>query len=231
MPLRRFDAVVFDKDGTLLAFHPTWDAAFGEMLVQMADGNKAALNAAATAIGYDLETSTVPNDSPIIAESGATLTAMMAPALGRTADDELVAEIDRLLASLALASVTAAVGAEVALASLAAAGVGMAVATNDAEGTARLQVERLGWATYFDAVVGHDSGYGAKPDASMVLACLGALGVDASRAVMVGDSGHDLAAARRAGVASVLVGDSAGVAPRPDHVIADLAALPALVLG
>lgn len=231
VPGARFDAVVFDKDGTLVAFHPTWDAAFGEMLAIVADGDDSAREAAAAAVGYDLVTGTIPDDSPIIAESSATLAAMMAPALGRGDGEAFVREVDRLLASLSLDRVTAEAGADAALAALAAAGVETAVVTNDSEGTARLQVERLGWAGHFAAVIGHDSGHGSKPDAAPVLACLRELGVEPARAALVGDSRHDLHAARAAGVTSVLVGDLPLLSPEADLAIADLGALPEIVLG
>jgi len=231
MPAPRFDAVVFDKDGTLVAFHPTWDMAFGEMLRILADGDGVALAGAASAAGYDLATQTVPDTSPIIAESSATLSAMMAPALGRVADEAFVGEVDHLLGMLSLEHVTPSAGAGDALAALAAAGVRMAVATNDAEGTARLQIERLGWTEYFDFVAGHDSGHGSKPEPTMVLACAEAITTDPSRVAMVGDTRHDLEAARRAGVASILVGGLPELARSADYPIADLGALPSVVLG
>ncbi len=230
-PGARFDAVVFDKDGTLLAFHPTWDAAFGELLAILTGADDAVCEAAAEAAGYDLASGTIPDDSPIVAESSATLVAMMAPALGRRCDEAFVEEVDDLLGRLSLERVTPEAGAESALGALAAAGVGMAIATNDAEGTARLQVERLGWGDYFDAIVGHDSGHGSKPDAGQVLACLRELEVEPARAALAGDSRYDLDAARAAGVTSILVGDFPDLAPDADHAVAGLGALPALVLG
>ncbi len=231
MPPTRFDAVVFDKDGTLVDFHLTWDAAFGEMLDVVADGDTRAVAAAAKAVGYDHETATIPDSSPIIAESSATLTAMMAPALGRVATDDFVAEVDELLGSLSLDRVTAAPGAQPALDALSAAGVKTAVLTNDSAVTARRQIDRLGWHRYFDVVVGHDSGHGSKPDPGPVLACLRELGVDPSRAALAGDSRHDLDAARRAGVTSIFVGDDPALSGEADLAVADLSGLPEIVLG
>jgi pyrophosphatase PpaX len=63
-----------------------------------------------------------------------------------------------------------------------------------------------------------------KPDAEPVTLALSLLGVDRSRAVMVGDSPHDLQAGRAAGVATAAVTwgafSLAELLPcTPDHVL------------
>jgi phosphoglycolate phosphatase len=58
------------------------------------------------------------------------------------------------------------------------------------------------------------------------------IGVAPQRIAMVGDSRHDLEAARAAGALAVAVlsgpADRAELAPLADHVVDDIAALPAL---
>jgi len=120
----------------------------------------------------------------------------------------------------------------VALATLKAMGLRLGVATNDAESSARRQLEALGLDEAIEFVAGYDSGHGAKPGAGMVVAFARHLGVAPARVAMVGDSRDDLEAARAAGALAVAVlsgpADRAELAPLADHIVDDIAALPAL---
>lgn len=124
-------------------------------------------------------------------------------------------------------------GAGETLASLTREGWHHAVCTNKPTGIARDILAELGLATYIRQVVGGDTGLALKPDAAPVQACLDALGVPAGRAVMVGDSCNDVAAAGAAGVAAVFA--RYGYGRPPDEVagvagfVDSLEELPALV--
>ena len=69
---------IFDKDGTLVDFHATWDPATGAGL-RAATSDEATLQAAADAIGYDLETNTIRADSIFIAETNDVIFAALEP--------------------------------------------------------------------------------------------------------------------------------------------------------
>lgn len=201
---------MFDKDGTLLDFHATWDPAVDQALRTTAPSARAAA-AAATAIGFDLDTASFRPGALFIAEPNDVIIAALAPHL----DTDRFAELlDRLGATTA----TPAPGVPDVLHRLRRAGVATAVVTNDWQAIAHDQIANLGWAGLFDAVVGSDSGYGAKPDPGMVLGALDLLGIEAEHAAMIGDSSHDLVAARAAGVTAVLVTNG-----RHDNSLADLA--------
>ena len=86
-------------------------------------------------------------------------------------------------------------------AELHAAGIKLAVVTNDQEAVAKAQFARLGWDALFCKIIGADSGYGGKPDPGGVRAAIESAGVVASDAIMVGDSEGDLVAGKRAGCA------------------------------
>jgi pyrophosphatase PpaX len=83
------------------------------------------------------------------------------------------------------------------------------------------------------AIVGADSCANAKPHPEPVLLALSRLDRRPDEALLLGDSPHDLAAARAAG--AVAVGATWGAAPREvlaaiaDHLLDDVRALPALV--
>lgn len=96
-------------------------------------------------------------------------------------------------------------GAVEAVDVLRAAGARLAICTNKRTGLSVQLLEALGIADRFDSVVGADSVAAPKPDAGHLIAAVEQAGGRLDRALMVGDSGTDAAAARAAGVPLVLV--------------------------
>ncbi|MEM7288402.1 MAG: HAD family hydrolase [Actinomycetota bacterium] len=225
-PLR---AAIFDKDGTLVDFHATWDPATGAGL-RAATSDEATLQAAADAIGYDLVTDTIRPDSIFVAETNDVIFAALEPHVD-------IEEFGAACMVAANDSTVPADGLPDLLTSLRGRGVGLAVATNDWEQIAIDQLEILGWADLFDVVMGSDSGHGAKPEPGMVLEAARRLGVEPSEAIMIGDTAHDLHAGRAAGMETVLVtgaGSTAAVTPETtdlaDVVVSSLAELEAVLV-
>lgn len=87
------------------------------------------------------------------------------------------------------------------------AGVRQGLCTNKPVGVTRQILQKLDIAGFFDSVIGGDSTAAKKPDPLPLRACLEELGVQAWQALMVGDSGADVGAARAAGVPIILVPD------------------------
>ncbi len=100
------------------------------------------------------------------------------------------------------------------LSALRADGFALGVATNDAEGPARAHLERAGVIQLFDFIAGYDSGYGAKPAPGMCLAFCEATGLAPDEVAMIGDSPHDLLAAKAAGMHPI--GVETGPYPRAE---------------
>ena len=97
-------------------------------------------------------------------------------------------------------------GVEEVLKALKAENIKIGLATNDVERNGRLHMEQLGLASYFDAFVGSDSGFGGKPDPSMIIGCAKRMNLEPSDCVMVGDTDRDTLAGEAAGCkATVLV--------------------------
>ena len=96
-------------------------------------------------------------------------------------------------------------GLEKALDRLAAQGCRFAVCTNKLEGLSRLLLEALGLTGRFEAICGQDTFRIQKPDPEILLRTIRAAGGDTRHAVMVGDSGTDIATARAAGIPVVAV--------------------------
>lgn len=216
--------IVFDKDGTLFDFHASWGAWAAGFLSELSD-HPAEL---ARAIGFDLSTRRFAPESPVIAGTPTQIATVLLPHLpGRTLPD-LLEQMNRLAAA---APMVEAVPLAALLDRLRAHGLRLGVATNDAEMPARVHLDRAAIADRFDFVAGSDSGHGGKPEPGQLLAFCAATGLVPAEVAMVGDSAHDLHAARAAGMAAVAV--LTGPALRPeleslaDVVLNDIGELPA----
>jgi phosphoglycolate phosphatase len=224
-------AVLFDKDGTLIDFDGTWGPAFHAVIAALANGEEGAMRAQAEALHFSLEEKRFHPTSPIIAGSSEHYGRLWGEAIGRTDYAALRQEIDSLSAVESLKTL-APIGRPLeALAALSAQGLRLGVATNDSEASARRHVEALGLLLHIEFIVGYDSGHGGKPEPGMVLAFARHFGLDPAEVAMVGDSIHDLHAARAAGAlaVAVLTGPATReeLAPHADHIVDDIGALPA----
>ena len=114
-------------------------------------------------------------------------------------------------------------GLDAALGRLAERGCRFAVCNNKLEGLSRLLLEELGLTPRFAAICGQDTFGIQKPDPEILRRTIQAAGGAPRRAVMVGDSGTDIATARAAGVPIVAVDFGYSETPignlRPDRLI------------
>jgi pyrophosphatase PpaX len=115
-------------------------------------------------------------------------------------------------------------------------GHGLAVVTSKAEPLAHRGLAHVGLDGFFDVVVGLESCTRHKPDPEPVRIALDRLGVAPEAAAFVGDSPHDMAAGRAAGVTTVaaLWGpfSRAQLAPsEPDYYIERMGELLRVVAG
>lgn len=224
---RQIDGLLFDKDGTLFVFGPTWEAWARKVIDGLARGDAALAGRLGQAIGYDMAAGRFAPDSPAIAETNGQIAALLAEELpGRSAGEiELY-----LVSAAATVPLTEAVPLAPLLAQLAARDMALGVMTNDAEEVARTHLSQVGVLGMFDFVAGADSGHGAKPAPDPLLAFARAAGLDPARVAMVGDSAHDLAAGRAAGMVTVGVltglAGAAELGVLADVVLPDIGHLP-----
>lgn len=226
-PMTGIRAVLFDKDGTLFDFQATWGAWAHRFLQREAAGDPALIARLAEVMQFDLQTRNFGRHSPVIAGTGREVAELIAPFLGRP-----VEELEALIVqSSAEIPPVEAVPLAPLLAGLRDAGVTLGVATNDYETVARRHLGVHGSA--FKLIYGFDSGHGGKPAPGMLLAFARACSLAPESVLMVGDSRHDLAAGRAAGMPTlgVLTGvaEAAELADLADHIRPDIGHLPGLL--
>lgn len=220
-------AILFDKDGTLMDFQASWGPWAQGVILEICGGPGEKAEAVAQAMGFDLAQARFHPDSAIIAGTPEDVLNLLQPHFPHLAPDQLLACLD---ADPARFSPKPVAGLGDICMALTQAGYALAVVTNDFEASAHDHLRQMDVSTYFSAVIGYDSGYGGKPAPGPCLGAAQRLGVDPSACVMVGDSLHDLAAGRAAGMCTVAVltgvAVAAELAPHADVVLNSVADLP-----
>jgi phosphoglycolate phosphatase len=190
----RPDAVVWDLDGTLVDSAPDLARALNALLAEQGHATHA-VKAVRPMIGAGVGK---------LVERGFRAAGQVLEPLRHEA---LTARFMQLYTNCATDSTRLAPHAADTLRHLQNTGVRQALCTNKPLGVTRLILETLGIEGYFGSVVGGDSTPHKKPHPGPVQKCLQELGVRPEQALMVGDSGADVGAARAAGVRVVLVPD------------------------
>lgn len=196
-------AILFDKDGTLLDFEATWGPATASVLAELSAGDEATGADLAASCGFLPASRSFAPDSPIIGGDMDDFAPRWAALLRETYDRVFIARVDELYRAASLACLTAYDDVAPTLKTLRNAGFPVGLATNDTEATARSHLDRLDIAPLFDFVAGYDSGFGPKPGPGMVNAFAEAVRMPTRAIALVGDSPHDMHAAKAAGAIPV----------------------------
>ena len=225
------EAVIFDKDGTLFDFRSSWGGWVENLIAGLAtDTDHAAV--LERVLGYDLATHAWAPDSPVVAMTTPEIADIVAPHVPGLSLAQLARRMD-LLAQNAV--MMPAVVLSSVLGDLQRRGLILGVATNDTHAAAVAHLAGAGVLDLFDFVAGCDSGWGGKPAPGQLLAFAAQTGIAAPRIAMVGDSLHDLHAARAAGMYAVAVltgvADAATLAPHADVVLGDIGGLAGWIDG
>lgn len=220
-------ALLFDKDGTLFQFEATWESWAVAVLNRLTEGDAERARTVGAAIGFDYDAGRFERDSIVIAGTPEEVVNAFSQFF-----DQSPSELETILnEEAATAPQAQAVDLREVLGQLRAEGMGLGVATNDAEMPARAHLDGAGVTDLFDFIAGYDSGFGGKPAPGQCLAFAKEMGVDPAQVVMVGDSLHDLHAGRAAGMKTVgVLTGLAGkdeLAPHADVVLPDIGHLPA----
>jgi phosphoglycolate phosphatase len=223
-------ALLFDKDGTFLDFAKTWNAATGEVIAALSEGDNGMARRLAKIVGYDLDRSVLLPTSPFVGSSVGELSPLWAAALGAPAGDASFDERLRSLFHEATLHAATPIGEPgLIFEALRDEGYRLGVITNDSELGAKAQCDRLGLSHWFDAILGYDSGHGRKPEAGQVVAFMERFGFRPNETALIGDTLHDMHAARAAGVTGIGVESgfmsAEQLSPQADYVISDISQL------
>jgi phosphoglycolate phosphatase len=219
--------LVFDKDGTLFDFDATWGGWSRGFIASEAQGNPVLTARLAEALGYDLIRGAFLPHSIVIAATTDKVADAILPLLPDETKAALLARMDARAIAAEQVEVTPLVPL---LTGLRKYGLRLGVATNDTETPARAHLAKAGVTHLFDFIAGFDSGYGGKPAPGQLLGFAAACRLDPADCAMVGDSLHDLTAARAAGMVAIAV--LTGIAgrmelePMADVVLGSVADLP-----
>jgi phosphoglycolate phosphatase len=209
MPIR---AILFDKDGTLIDFQRTWGPATHRVMTRLCNGDTAAFERLAAVSLYDPTERKLLSGSPVVIETTYGYGKLWAQALGVPITPEFIERIDALFFQETLDHLTPMGDVAALLGQLRVRGYRLGLMTNDADANTRAQVRQLGLDALLEFVAAYDSGYGHKPDPAPVLAFAKLVNAAPAEIVVVGDSEHDLVAARAAG--AIAVGVLSGPVPR-----------------
>ena len=187
--------IIFDKDGTLFDFQSSWGASTFDFLFSLSDGNPETLKNLGHALKFDIEQKIFFPDSIFIAGTAKQTIDLIKPIIPKKTEADILTEQQFHYKNLEQRPVKK---LHKILERLNDLGYLMSIATNDLEAVTISQLKKNNIYNFFIEVIGSDSGYGAKPEPSQLLAISQKIGLKPSEIVMVGDSTHDMIAARRA---------------------------------
>lgn len=230
--------VIFDKDGTLIAFQRMWHVWFARYYQRIGERVRLDLQtrlALAGTLGYDPVDGDWDPLGPLTVASTGEILLLTASQLyqhqGLTWDQALDVVRDAEDAARAILADDALIepigDVRGALQRLADAGYLLALATTDHRAPTEYHLQRLGVTELFATALCGDDGVPLKPAPDMALEICRRLGVRPEEAIMVGDSVADMIMARVAGLAGA-IGVASGAVPgdllaeHADCVIPDL---------
>jgi len=222
-----FDAILFDKDGTLFDFHATWGLCAKHFLLDVCGNDEARARGLAAAAGFDFDAARYLPNSPLIASTPGQIAACLLPHLPEFSSLGLIKRMNEM--SEAAIQVEAAPLIPL-FGDLRKRGLTLGVVTNDAIAPTRAHLLQTGASGLLDHVLGCDCGYAPKPAPDMLLAFCEMASVRPERVAMIGDSPGDLIAAKAAGMVpvGVLTGpnERSDLEPLAEAILPGIAQIP-----
>ncbi len=191
-------AVLFDKDGTLIDYHKSWEPT-NRRAAALASGGDAELALRLLERGGTDPRSGITRAGSLLAAGNTREIAQSWIEAGSPYDlASLITELDALFTEAAGAAVPVTDLARL-FEGLAERGIAIGIASSDSETAIRRLLRLFEADRYVRFVAGYDSGHGVKPGPGMLLGFSEAVEVPPERIAVVGDNLHDLEMARSGG--------------------------------
>ncbi len=226
--------ILFDKDGTLLDYHASWMPLNWEAATSVADGDSGLARTLMKLGGWNEDTDRIAAGSPMAQDTNRDIAELWHRHMPGSDVEAVYRRINDVFNRGAEETAVPVADLGDLLGGLKSRGIALGIATSDNAHAAHATVRRFELDGLFDFVSGYDSGWGAKPDPSVVQGFCETAGLESATVMMVGDNSHDIETGRNARVGwtvGVLTGTSGRdeLAPIADYVLDDISALPALI--
>lgn len=226
--MKDYRAIIFDKDGTLFDYHRTWANWSRNFLLDLSGGDLPLARRLGDSVGFEFDFVAFREDSVMVSHTPHDIAERLLPLLPGATLSGIITLMSVMTAEVPQAEATP---LEPLLSELTSRGIMLGVVTNDCEMPTRRHLEDARISDAFQMVLASDSGYAPKPAPDMLTAFAETTGFDPKDVLMIGDSGHDMRAARAAGMdgLAVLTGVHLRqqLEPLAVDVIPSIAALPA----
>ena len=212
------EAVLFDKDGTLIDIHHYWALMIrmrAALLVErwpcITDTDDFLIQQLVDAMGVDLETNRIKPEGPVGVRSRQVIvevaTSILRNQTGQVTNAEVEAiflNVDKITAQNPGSLFKVLPGVEDFLIALVEEGVVLGVVTTDITTRADLALKTLGLDRFFSAVVGADQVLASKPAPDLALTAIEMLDAKPKSTVVIGDHPVDVKMGHAAGCAQAI---------------------------
>lgn len=206
----RYEAIIFDKDGTLIDFHRSWLPVYQHAALKIAGNNTALARDLLVKHGYDHDSQRFLGGSLLAAGNNDDIAKAWSELLPGKVDSR---HLNRIFQQQVKQSAVAVPELKQTVYRLKSFGLKLGIATSDSYTGIENSLQAFDVLQHFDFLSGYDSGHGVKPEAGMVLAFCESVSVAPQQTIVVGDNRHDIEMGRNAG-AGLCVGVLSGASSR-----------------
>jgi phosphoglycolate phosphatase len=232
-----YKGIIFDKDGTLLDFSPSWLPVYRYAALELTNNDVQLAQQLLNCHGYDQATDRFIGGSLLAAGTNHDIAKAWAEHFPEVNDEtkleSLSVRLNQIFQQQGALNSTPVRGLKATLRTLSRAGLKLGIATSDSYQGIHNTLESFDVISEFEFLCGYDSGHGVKPEPGMVFAFCEAMSLVPAEVIVVGDNRHDMEMGKNA-QAGLCVGVLTGASTRDeleqlaDIVFEDIAGLAGL---